>query len=93
MRREWDRWGCWLKARRPRPRLEEVGSEHVTEYLGCHAKFRAKSTQYGMMSRMRQIGDLSDSDEATGTILVYGQKSRRERRVPLPDLCRQCLEA
>ncbi len=169
MRREWQRWGGWLKARRPRPRLDEVTGEHVTEYLGSYGKFRAKTTQYGMMSRMRRIGDflvaenvwrenplrwmkgprldrrhrlprrigestlteiweaaartretfyrhlwvavlgvlyggglrrgeivgldLSNWDEATGTLLVYGKKTGRERRVPLPDLCRQCLEA
>lgn len=169
MRREWQRWGCWLKTRRPRPRLEQVTGDHVTEYLGSYGKFRAKSTQYGMMSRMRQIGDflveeqvwrenplrwmkgprldrrhrlprrigestlnqiweagaqtretfyrhlwvavlgvlyggglrrgeivglnLSDWDEATGTLLVYGKKTQRERRVPLPDLCRQCIDA
>lgn len=169
MRREWDRWGCWLKSRRPRPKLEEVSVEEVTQYLGSFGKFRAKSTQYGMMSRMRRIGDFlvaeqvwrenplrwmkgprldrrhrlprrisdstltriweaaaqsrevfhrhlwvavlgvlyggglrrgeivsldfSDWDEATGTLLVDGKKTGRERRVPLPDLCRQCLEA
>ena len=55
MRREWQRWGGWLKSRRPRPRLDEVAGEHVTEYLGSYGKFRAKTTQYGMMSRMRRI--------------------------------------
>lgn len=169
MRREWDRWGCWLKSRRPRPKLEEVSLKHITEYLGSYARFRAKSTQYGMMSRMRRIGDflveegiwrenplrwmkgprldrrhrlprrindstlakiweaaaqsretfyrhlwvaalgvlyggglrrgevigldLSDWDAEAGTLLVYGKKTGQDRRVPLPDLCRQCLEA
>ena len=169
MRREWERWGCWLKARRPRPRLEDVTVEHVTEYLGSHAKFRAKATQYGMMSRMRRIGDflvaehrwsdnplrwmkgprldrrhrlprrisestltaiweaaaqsretfyrhlwvatlgvlhggglrrgevigldLSDWDPRSGTLLVDGTKTGRQRRVPLADLGRQCMEA
>ncbi len=169
MRREWDRWGCWLKGRRPRPKLEEVSAEHVTQYLGSYGKFRAKSTLYCMMSRMRQIGEflvaehvwrenplcwmkgprldrrhrlprrisvstltkiweaaaqsretfyrhlwvavlgvlyggglrrgevvalnLSNWDAQSGTLLVYGKKTYCERRVPLPDLCRQCIEA
>lgn len=169
MRREWSRWGGWLKARRPRPKLEEVSAEHVTEYLASYGRFRAKATQYGMMSRMRQIGEflvaehvwhenplrwmkgprldrrhrlprrisestltgiweaaaqsrvtfyrhlwvavlgvlyggglragevvrlnLSDWDMEAGTLLVYGKKTCRERRVPLPGLSRQCMEA
>lgn len=169
MRREWDRWGCWLKSRRPRPKLEEVSADHVTQYLGSFGKFRAKSTQYSMMSRMRRIGDflvaehvwqdnplrwmkgprldrrhrlprrinhavllriweaaaqsrqtfyrhlwvatlgvlyggglrrgevvclnLSDWEPESGTLLVEGTKTSRQRRIPLPDLCRQCMEA
>jgi site-specific recombinase XerD len=38
MRREWQRWGGWLKTRRPRPRLEQVTGEQVTEYLGSYGK-------------------------------------------------------
>jgi len=33
MRREWDQWGCWLKARRPRPKLEEVSHELIAQYI------------------------------------------------------------
>lgn len=169
MRREWDRWGSWLKQRRPRPSLEEISPELVTAYLHDWGTFRAKSTQYGMMSRMRQIGrflvdesiwkssplqwmrgprldrrhrlprriepsvlakiweasatsryefqrylwlailgvfygtgirraelvrlDLGDWDRESNTLLIEGNKSRRERCVPLPALACQCLEA
>jgi len=168
MRHEWDAWGCWLKARRPRPKLEDVSHELISQYTSQRGKFRAKSTLYGMMSRMRQIGnflvergiwkenplkwmkgprldrrhrlprridnsvleqlwesaassrykfqrylwvailgvvygtgirreelvllDLSDWDVESGTLLINGKKTRRERRVPLPPLARQCLE-
>lgn len=37
--------------------------------------------------------DLSDWDRESGTLLVYGKKTSRERRVPLPVLCQQCMEA
>jgi site-specific recombinase XerD len=169
MRRDLDRWGCWLKSRRPRPNLAEVTSEQITQYIGSWSRFRAKSTQYGMMSRMRQLGDflvaehvwrenplrwmkgprldrrhrlprrlnestlaqiweaaaqsrdtfyrhlwvaalgvlyggglrrsevvglnLSNWDPESGTLLVCAKKTYRERRLPLPDLCRQCMEA
>ena len=169
MRREWDKWGCWLKARRPRPKLEDVSHELITQYISHRGQFRAKSTLYGIMSRMRQIGnflveaeiwrdnpliwmkgprqdrrhrlprridrsaldkiwesaatcryhfhrylwvtalgvfygtgirreelvllDLSDWDVESGTLLIAGKKTRRERRVPLPPLGQQCLEA
>jgi site-specific recombinase XerD len=54
---EWDRWGCWLKNRKPRPKLEEVTVEMVTAYISSRCQFHAKSTQRGVMSRMRAIGD------------------------------------
>jgi len=169
MRREWDKWGCWLKAKRPRPKLEEVSHELITQYISHRGRFRAKSTLYGMMSRMRQIGnflveediwrdnplkwmkgprqdqrhrlprridssvlekiwesaaasryhfhrylwvtvlgvfygtgirreelillDLSNWDAESGTLLIAGKKTGQERRVPLPPLAQQCLEA
>lgn len=169
MRREWDKWGCWLKAKRPRPKLEGVSHELITQYISHRGKFRAKSTLYSMMSRMRQIGDflvetgiwrdnplkwmqgprldrrhrlprridrsalekiwesaaasryhfhrylwvailgvcygtgirreelilldLSGWDAASGTLLIVGKKTGQERRVPLPPLGQQCLEA
>ena len=37
--------------------------------------------------------NLSDWDPETGTLQVYGKKTAHDRRIPLPDLCRQCLEA
>ena len=169
MRHEWDGWGCWLKARRPRPKLEDVSHELIAHYISQRGSFRAKATLYGMMSRMRQIGnflvergiwrnnplqwmkgprldrrhrlprridnsaleriweaaatsryefrrylwvavlgivygtgirreeltllDLSDWDAESGTLLITGKKTGQERRVPLPPLGQQCLEA
>jgi len=169
MRREWDKWGCWLKARRPRPKLEEVSQELITHYISRRGRFHAKSTLYGIISRMRLIGnflvnkgiwrdnplqwmkgprqdrrhrlprridksvlekifesaatsrshfhrylwvtvlgvlygtgirrgdlislDLPDWDPESNALLISGNKSRRQRRLPLPPLARQCLEA
>lgn len=33
VRRELERLGCWLKNRRPRPRIEDVGSDLLQDYL------------------------------------------------------------
>jgi site-specific recombinase XerD len=166
MRREWDQWGCWLKKKRPRPK---VSHELITEYISQRGRFRSKATLYGMKSRMRQIGnflvqrgiwrnnplqwmkgprldrrhrlprriahsslqriwesaasaryqfqrylwvavlgmaygtgirreelsllDVSDWDAESGTLRITGKKTGQERRVPLPPLGRQCLEA
>jgi len=169
MSHEWDRWGCFLKNRRPRPRLEDVSAQMITEYIGRRSKFMAESTQRSVMSRMRLIGEffvqediwrmnflrwmkgprvdrrhrlprrvdksalgklmeaaasgrfeysrylwpavlgvfygtgirrgelsrlnLSCWDAENGLLLVDGSKGRRERRVALPPLAWQCLEA
>jgi len=169
MRREWDAWGCWLKARRPRPKLEDVSHELITTYISQRGQFRSKATLYGMISRLRQIGsflvekgiwrdnpllwmkgprldrrhrlprridnsvlgqiwesaatsryqfrrylwvtilgvvygtgirrgelvllDLTDWNAESGTLLITGTKTGQQRRVPLPPLGQQCLEA
>lgn len=56
MRREWERWGCWLKSRRPRPKLEAISGDQITEYIASRCAFTGKSTQYSVMSRMGMIG-------------------------------------
>jgi len=56
--RELDRWGAWLKRRRPRPRLEDIGSEMIIRYIRGRTAFRAKATVYGLVSKLRGMGDL-----------------------------------
>lgn len=55
--RELDRWGSWLKHRRPRPSLEKVDSDLVIDYLRRRTRFRAKATVSGTMSILRGMGD------------------------------------
>jgi len=57
VQRELERWGGWLKRRRPRLKLEDVGSALVVRYLGGRTAFRSKSTVQGSMSVMRGLGD------------------------------------
>jgi integrase/recombinase XerC len=57
MRRELERWGSWLKNRRPRPALEEVDAELIVGYLRMRGAWRAKATLSGVMSKLRCMGE------------------------------------
>jgi integrase/recombinase XerD len=57
VRRELERWGQWLKRRRPKPRLEEIDGPLVVRYIEERTTFRAKATVSSVMSRMRGMGD------------------------------------
>ena len=52
-----DRWGRWLKGRRPRVRMERIDADLITRYIASCSSFRAKSTVYGTLSTMRGFGD------------------------------------
>jgi integrase/recombinase XerC len=56
-RRELERWGAWLKRRRPRPRLEEISPDLHVRYIQERTVFRSKATVYGVLSKMRCFGD------------------------------------
>ncbi len=55
--RELERWGNWLKRRRPRPRLEEIDPELIVGYIQGRTHFKSKATIYSVMSRMRGMGN------------------------------------
>jgi site-specific recombinase XerD len=57
VRSELERLGCWLKNRRPRPKLEEVHSDLLVDYLRRRSAYRAKATLSGVMSTMRGFGE------------------------------------
>ncbi len=52
-----ERWGRWLKRRRPRVSIEQVGAELITNYIASCGSFRSKATVYATMSTMRGFGD------------------------------------
>jgi len=52
-----DRWGRWLKQRRPRVLMERIDAELVTRYLAGCTTFKAKATVSGTISTMRLFGD------------------------------------
>jgi integrase/recombinase XerD len=57
VRSELERWGQWLKRRRPRPRLEEVDAPQLVRYIEQRTPFRSKVTVSSVMWRMRGMGD------------------------------------
>jgi integrase/recombinase XerC len=52
-----DRWGRWLKQRRPRVSIESIDAELITSYIESRASFRSKATVYGTLSTLRGFGD------------------------------------
>jgi integrase/recombinase XerC len=52
-----ERWGCWLKQRRPRVQIEGIDADLLTRYIDSCSTFRAKATVYGTLSSMRCFGD------------------------------------
>jgi site-specific recombinase XerD len=52
-----DRWGRWLKQRRPRVSIERIDADLITRYIASCSTFRAKATVYGNLSMMRGFGD------------------------------------
>jgi integrase/recombinase XerD len=52
-----ERWGRWLKKRRPRVSIEHIGVDLITNYIASCASFRSKSTVYSTLSTMRGFGD------------------------------------
>lgn len=57
LRRELEQCGAWLKNRRPRPRLEDVDSDLLIQYLRSRSAFHGKSTLSSVMSRLRGWGE------------------------------------
>jgi integrase/recombinase XerD len=57
LRYELDRWGCWLKRRRPRPNLEEVDGLMLIEYIRSRTRFHAKTTVASVSSKVRLRGE------------------------------------
>jgi integrase/recombinase XerD len=52
-----DRWGRWLKKRRPRIVIEGIDAETITHYIATCSSFRSKATVYATLSSMRGFGD------------------------------------
>lgn len=84
-RRELDRLGCWLKHRRPQPKLQEVGSEALISYIRGRTAYRSKATVCGAMSIMRGWGEflVRQNVWASNPLRwMRGPKLRADQRIP-----------
>jgi len=52
-----ERWGGWLRQRRPRPRLEQIDADLITRFIRARTTFRSKATVCDTLSAMRGMGD------------------------------------
>ncbi len=57
-----ERWGAWLKQRRPRVPIERIDADLITRYIASSSSFKAKATVYGTLSTMRGFGDFLVSE-------------------------------
>ena len=87
VRRCLEDWGSWLKRHRPRVVLEQMDPQLLTDYLAARKSFKAKSTVYGILSKMRGFGDYLVRQGVWGSnplrwmrgpkIIPYGRMQRR----------------
>ncbi len=56
IRSELGKFGLWIKARRPRPKLEEINADLMVGYIRERTMFKAKATVSGVMSALRCMG-------------------------------------
>jgi integrase/recombinase XerD len=50
-------FGNWLKARRPKPMLEDVGADHIVAYVRSRSAFHSRSTVASVTSILRSMGE------------------------------------
>lgn len=55
--RELERFGIWLKRRRPRPRLDDVSADLVVDYIRGRSAFHSRSTVSGVVTDLRGMGE------------------------------------
>lgn len=85
VRRELDRFGNWLRNRRPRPKLEDVDSDLVQRYVRGRSAFHGKSTLSGVMSKLRCWGEfLTQEGIWSQNPLRWMQGPRMDLRTRLP---------
>lgn len=83
--RELERWGGWLKRKRPRPNLSELDPELIIEYIRCRNTFRARSTLSGNISVMRCFGEFLVQErvwQSNPLRWIRGPKLDPRRRLP-----------
>lgn len=84
-RREFNRFGNWLKARRPKPALEEVGADLLVRYVSSRTPFHSRSTVAGVVSSLRCMGEFLVEEglwSSNPLRWMRGPKIDQRRRLP-----------
>jgi len=84
-RSELDRFGGWLKRRKPKISLEQVDGDLVVRYLQERAVFRSRATLSGVISDLRVIGEHLVHEgvwQRNPLRWIRGPKMDRRRRLP-----------
>lgn len=83
--RELERFGNWLKRRKPKVQLDRVSSEHVIRFISDRAAFRLKSRVCCVVSHLRGMGEylVQEGIWAQNPLRwIRGPKLDRRRRLP-----------
>lgn len=54
---ELDKFGVWLRKRKPKPGIGDINAEHITGYMKSRTAFSSKSTVSGIVSKLRRWGE------------------------------------
>lgn len=84
-RAELERFGSWLRRRRPRPVLEAVDGPLVVAYVRSRTAFRSKATVAGTVSELRGMGEFLVREgvwRSNPLRWLKGPKLDARRRVP-----------
>jgi hypothetical protein len=77
-----DRWGRWLKGRRPRIAIERIDAELITRYIANCSSFRAKATVYATLRTMRGFGDYLVRVGAISNMLAPSKENHSGHAAP-----------
>ncbi len=84
-RRELERWGLWLKRRRPKVNLETVDSELLIRYIRSRTVFHSKATISGVVSVMKCMGEFLVEEgiwNKSPMRWIWGPKLNPRARIP-----------
>jgi len=92
---ELQRFGCWLKRRKPRPDISEVEYSHITAYLEARSRFKAKATICSVLTVLRGMGNFLVDEKVWDVNPVRWLKGAKlEVRAKLPRrISRKHIEA
>lgn len=83
--RELERFGSWLKGRKPRPSLEDVDADMVVRYVTSRTAFHSRSTVSGVVSTLRSMGEFVVQEglwRVSPLRWMRGPKVDQRRRLP-----------